>query len=50
MWPLNEAIKLAQEDRKMTFIGFFWGIVTSFSIPIGLTVDANFVHAGCDVF
>ena len=49
MWPLNEAIKLAQEDRKITFIVFL-GIVTSFSIPIGLTVDANFVHAGCDVF
>ena len=49
MWPLNEAIKLAQEDRKITFIVFL-SIVTSFSIPIGLTVDANFVHAGCDVF
>ena len=49
MWPLNEAIKLAQEDRKITF-KVFLGHSNFIQYPIGLTVDANFVHAGCDVF
>ena len=48
MWPLYEAIKLAQEDQKISFMSFF-GIETIFSIPLGLTVDTNFLHGGCDL-